>query len=145
MFPVTIAQLRLDFPEFASTAVYTDAVVQFWITVTTSLINQERWGVLSQQGQELAVAHYLVLAAKDEAAAAAGIPPGSVGLVASKTVGPVSLGYDNGVATEEDGGFWNLTTYGLRYLRLARMMGAGGIQLNPPCWGFEGFPGPIIF
>lgn len=127
---VDVAQFREDFPEFSDTTKYPDSVVQFWLTVSVSLVNPCRWGVLTDQGIELCTAHHLVLAARDEQAAAVGGIPGQMtGPLSSKAVDKVSASYDTGAATIDDGGFWNLTTYGVRYLTLARMMGAGGFQL----------------
>ncbi len=124
------AKFRRDFPEFADTARYPDSTVSFWLTVSESLVNPCRWGVLTDQGIELCTAHHLVLAARDQQAAAVGGIPGQMtGPLSSKAVDKVSASYDTGAGTIDDGGFWNLTTYGVRYLTLARMMGAGGIQL----------------
>ncbi|MDW3684900.1 DUF4054 domain-containing protein [Cupriavidus sp. CV2] len=124
------AQFRQDFPEFSDTTRYTDAVVDFWLIVAVSLVNECRWGVLTDQGIELVTAHHLVLAARDEAAEnVGGIPGQMTGPLASKSVDKVSSSYDTGAATIEDGGFWNLTSYGVRYLTLAKLMGMGGVQL----------------
>lgn len=85
---------------------------------------------MTDQGIELCTAHHLVLAARDEATAAIGGTPGQVtGPQSSKAVDKVSASYDTGAATIDDAGMWNLTTYGVRYLTLARLMGAGGMQL----------------
>ncbi len=127
---MTPSQFRQDFPEFTDTAKYPDATVEFWLTVSASLVNACRWGVLTDQGIELCTAHHLVLGARDEQAAnVGGIPGQMTGPLSSKAVDKVSASYDTGAATIDDGGFWNLTTYGVRYLTLAKMMGAGGIQL----------------
>lgn len=127
---MTADQFREDFPEFADKAKYPDPTVEFWLTVSASLVNPCRWGVLTDQGIELCTAHHLVLGARDEQAASVGGIPGQMtGPLSSKAVDKVSASYDTGAATIDDGGFWNLTTYGVRYLTLARMMGAGGIQL----------------
>ncbi|WP_370639506.1 DUF4054 domain-containing protein [Cupriavidus sp. DB3] len=71
---VDVAQFRQDFPEFSDTTKYPDSAVQFWLTVSVSLVNPCRWGVLTDQGIELCTAHHLVLAARDEQAAAVGAP-----------------------------------------------------------------------
>jgi hypothetical protein len=131
---VTPAQLRLDFPEFSDTTKYPDSLVQMWLTVAQSLVNASRWMELTNIGIELVTAHHLVLSARDEMASASGGVPGTMtGPQASKAVDKVSVSYDTGAASLEDGGFWNLTSYGVRYLTLARMMGAGGLQFNGFC------------
>lgn len=130
---LTVAQFRTDFPEFADSTLYPNALITTWLTVVAALItNTLAWGTLLTLGQELAVAHYLVLAARDLAAAAAGTPPGQVqGLQTANAVGEVSVSYDVASVSFVDAGFWNATTYGLRLYQLFRVIGAGGLQI----WG----------
>jgi len=125
-----IAQFRSDFPEFRDTTVYPDSEVTLWMTVATSLVNARRWMELTDIGIELVTAHHLVLGKRDQDASDAGGTPGEVkGPTTSKSVDKVSVGYDSGAATLTDAGFWNLSVYGIRYLTLARSMGAGGLQV----------------
>lgn len=127
---MTPDQFRADFPEFADKTKYPDSLVQIWLTVAVSLVNPLRWMELTNLGMELVTAHHLVLAQRDQAAAAVGGAPGEVkGPTASKSVDKVSVSYDAGAATLDDAGFWNLSSYGIRFLTLARCMGAGGLQL----------------
>ena len=136
---ITSAQFRIDFPEFANTATYPDVGVSFWITVATRMLPSLRWQDNLDYGTELFVAHHLVLAARDQAASAAGGIPGEVkGPTASKSVDKVSVSYDAGAVALTDAGFWNLTSYGIRFLTLGRYVGAGGIQL-----GYPGAPGDV--
>ena len=126
----SVAQFRQDFPEFGNTTTYPDSSVTFWMTIAVSLVNPDRWGVLTDQGIELVTAHHLVLAQRDQAAVAVGGAPGEVkGPTASKSVDKVSVSYDAGAVALSDAGFWNLTTYGIRFMTIARTMGAGGMQL----------------
>lgn len=126
----TVAAFRTSFPEFASTANYPDAQVQFWLDVAAKLLNPDRWYDLIDQGAMLFTAHHLVIQRRDLQGAAAGVIPGEIkGAIASKSVDKVSVSYANGTAMYQDAGFWNLTTYGLQYWNLVRMFGAGGIQL----------------
>jgi Protein of unknown function (DUF4054) len=131
MNPLTVAQFRLDFPEFANTTTYTDSMIQFWLTLAASLINAAAWGALATQGQELITAHYLVGAVKNQLAAAGGGMPGQVGVVSSKSAGPVSGSYNTELGALEGGGDWNTTSYGQQYLKLARLMGAGVVSVGP--------------
>ncbi|KKL38613.1 hypothetical protein WR30_11175 [Burkholderia contaminans FFH2055] len=125
-----IAQFRQSFPEFNDTTTYPDSLVQFWMTVAVSLVNAERWGELTDLGVALVTAHHLALALKDQKTAAVGGVPGQVtGPQSSKAVDKVSASYDTAAVAIKDGGFWNATMYGVRYLSLAQMMGSGGIQL----------------
>ncbi|MCA8242835.1 DUF4054 domain-containing protein [Burkholderia sp. AU32262] len=125
-----IAQFRQSFPEFDDTTTYPDSLVQFWMTVAVSLVNADRWGELTDLGIALVTAHHLALALKDQKTAAVGGVPGQVtGPQSSKAVDKVSASYDTAAVAIKDGGFWNATMYGVRYLSLAQMMGTGGIQL----------------
>lgn len=128
---VTPAQLRSDFPEFNDATKYPDSLIQMWLTVAASLVNASRWMELTNIGIELVTAHHLVMAAKDEAAASNGGVPGTIqGPTASKSIDKVSVSYDTSSVMLTDAGFWALSSYGLRYLSLARMMGSGGLQIN---------------
>ena len=127
---MTLTDFRTDFPEFTDTAKYTDASITFWMGIAVSFVNPDRWGVLTDLGVALVTAHHLVLGQRDQAAAAVGGAPGEVkGPTASKSVDKVSVSYDTGAVALTDAGFWNLTTYGVRFMTIARTMGAGGMQL----------------
>lgn len=79
----------------------------------------------------LFVAHHLTLDARDAAAVAAGGVPGELkGPAASKSVDKVSVSYDTKAVTFEDQAFWNLTRFGIQLYNLARLIGAGGVQLG---------------
>lgn len=121
---------RANFTEFSDAAKYPDTLVDLWLGVGASLVNSARWCAMYDMGLQLCTAHHLVLSSRDEAAAAVGGVPGELtGPTASKSVDKVSVSYDTGAAALTDAGFWNLTSYGVRFLTLARMMGSGGIQV----------------
>lgn len=122
-------QVRKDFPEFADPAKYPESSVKFWLSIAALTLNADRWGSLLDLGTELFVVHHLVLAARDALGGAAGIPGKVEGIVSSKAVDKVSVGYDAGSVSLTDAGFYNMSVYGIRFLQLARMIGAGGIQL----------------
>ncbi len=127
---MTPDQFRADFPEFSDPEQYPDSLIAFWQTVATSLVNTDRWGTLADLGLELATAHHLALAARDQASVDSGGLPGQMtGPTASKSVDKVSVGYDTAAATLTGAGFWALTRYGVQYVQLGRLNGAGGIQL----------------
>ena len=70
---------------------------------------------------------------EDQATAAVGGIAGKVkGLETAKSVGDLSVSCDVTTGSYAGAGSWNLTSYGLRFYALARMIGAGGIQL-PGC------------
>lgn len=123
-------QFRQDFPEFADATKYPDSAVNFWLSIAIKTLPEDRWCDYLNMGLELFVAHNLTLAAQSQAVASVGGAPGQVkGPLSSKAVDKVSAGYDSGAVTLTDGGFFNLTTYGIQFLQLARMVGSGGIQL----------------
>lgn len=130
---VTAVTFRVDFPEFGTTpgsGAYTDARINFWLSIGTLLLNSTRWGDLLDHGMELFIAHHLTMDATNQKAAATGGNIGQTsGPLASKAVDKVSASYTTGEVTLETAGHWNLTTYGLQFYALLRIVGAGGIQL----------------
>ncbi len=119
-----------DFPEFANASAYPTATIQLWLSVATNLLDPIQWGALLTIGTELFVAHNLALSAQaQKAAAMGGVPGQSSGPLAAKAVDKVSAAYDVGAVALDGGGEWNATSYGRRYLGLARLIGAGGVQL----------------
>lgn len=115
------------FPEFASTSTVT---IDFFLSVGNGLLSVDRWGEQLDYGLGLFVAHHLAIADVDSRAAAAGAPPGvGGGVTTAKSVDKVSVTYDGSLGTYEGAGFWNRTTYGIRFFQLARMVGAGGYQV----------------
>ena len=143
---VAVPQFRSDYPEFQDTEAYPDSAVNYWLAFAYNFLNTRRWGQSIDLGAELMTAHNLTLEARAQAEALNGMPPGGqVGPLNSKSVDKVSAGYDTAAGTQEGGGHWNLTIYGTRFLRLARMFGAGpvqiGIGITPPLTG-DAWPGP---
>lgn len=93
----------------------------------------------------LFIAHHAVLERKalDAAAQPGGVPGVSTGVINSKSVDKVSVGYDTAAGTEEGAGHWNLTVYGIRLKSLFNMMGAGPVQVGIGCPAGPGaWPGP---
>jgi Protein of unknown function (DUF4054) len=126
----TIATFRASFPEFADIAVYPDVMITLWSTFATAQVNCNRWGDQTLMGVSLYTAHELVLAAQNQKAGVIGGTPGQqAGPANSKTVGTVTASYDASTTTEKDAGYWNLTTYGKQFIRLARIFGSGAVQL----------------
>ena len=143
----TPATFKGHYPEFVCPDTYPQSQVQFWLDIAYSMLNASRWGRQLDIGVELYVAHNLALEARSQATAAnGGIPGESVGVLNSKSVDKVSAGYDTGIATEQNAGHWNSTIYGTRFYRLAKMFGAGPVQVGigvaPPLSGL-GWPGPL--
>jgi hypothetical protein len=137
------ATFRQNFPEFASTIVFTSPAVLFWISVATMMCPTQTWGLGStaaqapvatplDMGLSLFVAHQLSLEARAlKTAASGGIPgSGAGGPVSSESVGGVSRSYDVGVAINLDAAHWNLTNYGTRFVFMARLAGKGPVQIG---------------
>lgn len=156
---ITTASFRIDFPEFTSDVLYPDSVLNYWLNLGGLLLNADAWGIsaatatnpptaLFDIGLELFAAHNIVLEKQAANAAATGGDPGlNTGPVASKAVGPVNISYDTQAGIAADAGHWNLTTYGTRFIKLARMMGMGPVQVNiGSCYGGYGnaYAGPIV-
>ena len=123
-----IATFRAVFPEFGDSAKYPDAQVQYYLDFAVQSLRPEAWRNLLERGTGLFVAHYLAMSAISRAGTIPG--RGQLGIVASKSVGPASISYDNSaISAQADAGHWALTSYGLMYWELMRMVGTGGWQL----------------
>jgi hypothetical protein len=133
---VTVASFREAFPEFKNEGTYPDAEVAFWMQLGLLLLNAARWGSLLDFGHQLFMAHNLSLQFNANLAARTGQNPGFViGAVTSGSVDKVSYSRDPGQAMDPKNGHWNLSTYGIRYIRLVRMVGAGPMQVGVPLGG----------
>jgi hypothetical protein len=140
---VTVASFRADFPlVFRSQSAYPNESVTYWLAIAALLLNQNRLGASSGTASspptttfdfltELFVAHNLIIEKQAADTAAKGGDPGTKqGMISSKSVGSVSIGYTVAEVAELDGGYWNATVYGARFLRLARMFGSGPVQIG---------------
>lgn len=146
----TSAQFLLDFPEFNIPNRFPPSAVTFWLKVA-GLVLTSRWddtdngsGVtMLSLGTELFVAHNLVMVKESLDRSARGGNPGTdVGILDSKTVGPISVKYDNSLATDLAAGHWASTTYGQRFVELAGFLGSYPIQLGVGC-SYTPFMTPI--
>lgn len=127
---LVIAQFRAAFPEFADIVRYPDAQITFWGEFAETMVIECRWGTMWSKGVMLYVAHEITIAAQNQKAGVIGGVPGQFnGPANSKTVGSVTVGYDTQSTTEKDAGWWNSTIYGKQFIRLARIFGAGVVQL----------------
>ena len=125
-----IAQFRKSFPEFSDIVRYPDAQIDFWSKLAIAQVNENAWRNQTLTGVSLYIAHEITISAQNaKASAAGGAPGGQSGPVNSKTVGSVTVAYDTQAAIEKDSGHWNLTIYGRQFIRLARIFGAGAVQL----------------
>lgn len=128
-----ILALRDSFPAYADPLVYQPEQIGFWFDLASQMMNAARWGTLYDFGARLFVAHNLALDGGIDGAGSSGQGPGAVtGAVTSASVDKVSYSRDPGAAMDPKNGHWNLTTYGLRYVRLARLVGMGPVQAGAP-------------
>jgi len=125
-----IGAFRAAFPEFTSTEVYPSAQITLGATLAEAQVRQCVWKNQWQMGVYLYIAHEITLAAQSAKTAAFGGAPGTFGGVANtKTVDKATIGFDSQANSEKDAGYWNLTNYGKQFIRLARIYGAGAVQL----------------
>lgn len=128
---ITPTTFRTNFPEFASTTTYPNAMVQFWLGVAYQMVRAEVWSTMLDVGVQLFTAHNCVLEAQAaRAAATGGVPGGPVGPANNKSVDKVSVGYDTAAGTVPGWGNWNLTTYGTRFKYFVDIFGMGGVQVG---------------
>lgn len=141
---VTPESFRAAFRAFADSGQYSDGTIEYWVTVATGFLDPNRWGTSLDYGVGLFAAHHMVLDARDVQVTTAGGVPGDVnGPATAKQIDKVSKSMDTKAVTIENADFWNMTTYGIRFMRLAKQFGAGGIQLGttpPPGGPFLIFP-----
>jgi len=127
---IVIQDFRNAFPEFQDIAKYPDSMISFWSALAEAQVNSCRWGTQTTMGVYLYTAHEITLASQNyQAGNVGGTPGGQSGPINSKTVGSVTAAYDTQQGAEKDAGYWNLTSYGKQFIRLARIFGAGAIQL----------------
>lgn len=132
--PYTIADFRTDMPPFTE-AVISDETLQSYIDMALAVVREARWHSLWRLGMGLFIAHFVTLfldmpasgASADEITGSAK----SGGLISSESTGGVSVGYDHSSASSDLTGWgaWKLTSYGVQFATLARMVGKGGMLI----------------
>ncbi|GAB2938232.1 DUF4054 domain-containing protein [Hafnia psychrotolerans] len=126
----TVSDFRRDFPQFSDAIKFPDAVVQFRLNLADTLIDGSEMGDMFPYIAELFVAHYMALYAADIRSSSVGGAGGSnSGILTSKSVDKVSMGYDTSSTLNAEAGFWNNTRYGSEFWQLLMMFGLGGVQL----------------
>ena len=125
-----VAGFRAAFSEFGDVAAFPADRVSYWLGVAALRVDPAQWGDMAPHGVALLTAHHLALSARNASVAARGGLPGATsGVMTAKAVDKVSASYDAGAVTIEGGAHFNATTYGVQFLELAMMFGAGGFQL----------------
>jgi len=103
---MTLDDFKAMFPEITG---YTDSYMTLWMQAAINMVNPDRYGEQVNYAIGLLTAHFIT--ADDSA------------LVASETVGGMSVAYSNG----EDNSHYNMTMYGRMYYRLMMTYGVGGL------------------
>lgn len=124
------SSFRESMPMFADVSLYPSAQFNFYLNMGKKLLPESRWDDLLDEGLTFYIAHYLTLYERSMLASDVGGDVGKVvGNETSKSVDSVSKSMDVSSVSLTDAGHWNQTTFGIQFLQLARMIGAGGIQL----------------
>lgn len=112
-------------------------VMQMYCDLAYASLSYNRWHEAWNVAMGWFIAHFLTLYLQSMASAASAaaqvIAAGqSRGLVASKTVGDVSVSYDyNSIAQDLDGwAAWKLTTFGVQLATFAKRIGRGGMYVR---------------
>lgn len=127
---LTPAGLRAKFPGFADSTKFPDAQMSFYVTMAYKLLSPDRWGSMLDEGAALFTAHFVALDRLALTAGVDGIPGAAVGVLSGGGVDKVNYTRDVASVMEDNAGHWGMTTYGLQYLRFARMMGMGPVQVG---------------
>lgn len=130
--PLTPTLFRMRFPGFQNPALYSDFQINFYIDLSSKMLIADRWGNMLEEGQQLFSAHFLALDQLAQVAGVGSVPGTAVGVLTNGSVDKVSYSRDVQSIMEDNAGHWGMTTYGLQYLRFARMMGTGPLQVGLP-------------
>ena len=132
----TCEDFRKIMPAFTA-EIIPDEQLQHFIDLAQAVVKEARWMSLWREGMRLYIAHFvtLFLETPPEGATRQQILNGGKlqGNKTSKSVGQVSVGYDNGSqATSDLEGWaaWKLTTYGVQFATYARLIGMGGMYVR---------------
>ncbi|WNF07262.1 DUF4054 domain-containing protein [Brevibacillus borstelensis] len=123
-------------PDANGKTVVPQEIVQMYIDLANACIQEARWHAYWKVAMGWFVAHFLTLYVQgtaDPNSGAAGVLKAgeSRGLVASKSVGDVSVSRDySTIAGDLDGwAAWKLTTYGQQLATIGRIVGKGGMYV----------------
>lgn len=112
------------------------SIADMHIELAHSVIKESRWKGQWKHAMGLFVAHFLTIylqSVTDAGSNAAQVVAAGQarGLVASKSVGEVSVNYDLSTIAQGLGSWagWNLTSFGVQYATLAKIVGKGGMYV----------------
>lgn len=144
---LAVADFRGAQPGFLDPTAYPGTQVQFYLTLGYKMLDASRWDTVLDEGVTLFAAHFLALDAIAKRGAN-GVPGAGVGVLTEGHVDKVGWSKDVKSVMEPDAGHWGMTTFGLVFIRLARMMGAGPWQVGTSTDDFSSlfngaWPGPF--
>ena len=126
---VTVAELRLAFPEFADTTKYPDAYIQRFLTMASRFITKDS-GRIKDDVRVLALeymtCHLMTLSAVDGQNKAQGDGNGG-GVLVSAHIESVSVAYQGVIANDEFAQWIQSTPYGKMYWALLSANNPAGI------------------
>ena len=132
----TVADFRSAMPAYTAEIV-PDGIIQGYIDAATAAVREARWHSLWREGMRLYIAHFVTLYLETPDAVASRQQLANAGKITgnktSKSVGQVSTSYDNGSQATGDLNGWGafkLTTYGVQFATLARMVGKGAMLIR---------------
>lgn len=143
---LTVREFRGAQPAFIDPVKYLESQIQFYLDKGYSMLPAARWGSQLDLGVIYWAAHFISLAALAASGGKNSIPGTVIGVLSGGTVDKVSYTRDVNAIMEDNAGHWGMTSFGLVFIRMARMMGAGPIQIGAPSFdgGSSGaWPGPL--
>lgn len=114
---ISIEEFLQMFPEFNNLDLYPQSRIRFWLEFSTQLVNEARWGSLTKYGICFLAAHQLFISNLE----------GQV-LGPSTSQSGEGLSESYGSLINDDWSHYNLSTYGVQYMQLVKVIGAGPIM-----------------
>ena len=130
----TVEDFRNAMPAY-TVDIVDDTTLQGFIDLANNIVGYGRWGNLWYEGMRLCIAHYITLYLQEPqvgASVAELVNAGKIqGSVTSKSVGGVSVSFDNSTAIGDLQGWgaWKLTSFGAQFAQLAKLVGKGGMYI----------------
>lgn len=128
------------YPQFGKddegTEIIPEEILNMYVEFAHACVKQSRWQNSWKLGMSLFIAHFCTLWLQsfqdpNHGAKAVMQAAQTKGLVASKSVGDLSISYDFSTALSELEGWaaWKLTTFGVQFASLAKLVGKGGMYV----------------
>lgn len=124
------------YPQFQGLKEIPEAIFDVYMAFALDVVNVDSWGESFKLGVSLLIAHYLTLYldsfAPEGASAAEVVASAQMkGVIASKSVGDVSVSYDynSAIADVSKWSGFNLTAFGNQFAALAEMFSKGGMYI----------------